>query len=201
LPSVLATWVTLSSYPYFASTYLDIAAVAEIGAARLFLMPIGLVTTAWGNWYRPLISRWFADGDLVSIKRATNTSLVVGALAMSFTALLLFVAYPMAEPLLGPQYQGLQNLVLIWLIYFALALARNIFMATLMVDANGYRILHHVTWVALALAMPCFMLFSANGAVWVIGILCSIEFFQLIVVVIKATRYWQQLNGRRGENA
>lgn len=201
LPSVLATWVTLSSYPYFASTHLGVAAVAEIGAARLFLMPIGLITTAWGNWYRPRISRWFTDGDLVSIRRATSTSLGVGALAMSLTAILLFFVYPIVEPLLGPQYQGLQHLVLVWLIYFAIALARNIFMATLMVDANGYRFLHHVTWVALAVAMPSFMLFSANGTIWIVGVLCAIELFQLIVVATKAKGYWQQLASKRGENA
>lgn len=201
LPSVLATWITLSSYPYFASTHLGVSAVAEIGAARLFLMPIGLITTAWGNWYRPRISRWFSEGDIGSIKRVTNTSLVLGALAMSFIALLLFFAYPMAEPLLGPQYQGLQNLVLIWLIYFAIALARNIFMATLMINVGGYRILHHMTWVALALAMPCFVFFSENGAVWVVGILCVIELLQLVVVAIKAKGYWQQPSNKRDVNA
>lgn len=201
LPSVLATWIALNSYPYFASTHLGVAAVAEIGAARLLLMPIGLVTTAWGNWYRPRISRWFAEGDIRSIKRVTKTSLGIGTLAMLFIAFFLFVAYPMAEPLLGPQYQGLQSLVLIWLIYFALALARNIFMATLMVDVNGYRILHHVTWVALALAMPCFIFFSANGAEWVVGVLCVIEFLQLVVVASKARGYWLQPGGMRDINA
>lgn len=201
LPSVLATWISLNSYPYFASIKLGVDVVAEIGAARLFLMPIGLVTTAWGNWYRPRISQWFAEGDILSIKRTTKASLGITALAMFAIALLLFFGYPIAEPLFGSQYQGLQRLVLIWLLYFTLALARNIFMATLMVDANGYRTLHHVTWIALALAVPSLAIFSVNGAASIVGVLCAIEFLQLIIIASKANGYWKKFGAERGLNA
>lgn len=197
LPSVLATWISLNSYPYFASTCLGVNAVAEIGAARLFLMPIGLLTTAWSNWYRPRISQWFSEGDVRSIRRITKKSLGITALVMSVIALFLVFGYPLAEPFFGAQYQGLRSLVLIWLLYFTLALARNIFMATLMVNVNGYRTLHHVTWVALALAVPSLALFSENGTVWIVGVLCVVEFLQLMIVASKAKGYWQTLERRK----
>ena len=120
---------------------------------------------------------------------------------MTLAALFAFFLYPLAEPLLGPQYQGLRTLVVIWLIYFAIALARNIFMATLMVDANGYRILHHITWAALVLAVPAFVLLSANGAVWVVSVLCATELLQLALVAVKAQEYWHQLDSVWDRNA
>lgn len=192
LPSVIVTWVNLSSYPYFAGKSLGIAAVADIGAARLFLMPVGLLMTAWANWYRPRISRWFAAGDVNAIKRLTHTSLLAGLAVMALLAVLLLVAYPFVERFLGRQYQGLQSVVLMWLLFFTISLARNFYMATLMIDANGYKILHHITWLALALSLPGFILLSANGALWVVGVLCAVELMQLILVVAQARQYWKR---------
>ncbi len=196
LPSVIVTWVNLSSYPYFAGKALGIAAVADIGAARLFLMPIGLLMPAWSNWYRPRISRWSAAGDVNAIKRITHTSLLAGLAIMALLAVFFIVAYPFLEHWLGPQYQGLQPLVLMWLLFFALSLARNFYMATLMVDGGGYKILHHITWLALALALPGFVLLSPQGATWVVGVLCAVELVQMVLVVIKARQYWSRLEAR-----
>jgi O-antigen/teichoic acid export membrane protein len=192
LPSVIVTWINLSSYPYFAGKALGVSAVADIGAARLFLMPIGLMMTAWANWYRPRISRWFACGDIGAIKRLTHTSLLAGLAIMALLAMFFFVAYPLLERFLGPQYQGLQPVVLMWLLYFSISLARNFYMATLMIDAEGYKILHHITWLALALSLPGFILFSANGATWIVGVLCAVELMQVLMVVIKARQYWKR---------
>lgn len=190
LPSVIVTWVNLSSYPYFAEKSLDLAAVADIGVSRLFLMPIGLMMTAWSNWYRPQISQWFYAGDVDAIKRITFISLFSGVVLMGLLAIFLFTAYPIFEPFLGPQYSGLQPLMLMWLLYFAIAFSRNVYMATLMVDANGYKTLHHITWMSLALSMPGFILFSHNGALWVVGVLCVTELAQVLMVVTKAKCYW-----------
>ena len=111
---------------------------------------------------------------------------------MAVLAVLILWAYPMLEPALGEQYAGLQPLVLMWLVFFTLSLVRNMYMATLMTDAHGYKILHHITWLALALSLPGFLLFSANGALWVVGILCAVELTQLLLVVAKAHGYWKE---------
>ncbi|MES2369252.1 MAG: hypothetical protein V4554_07140 [Pseudomonadota bacterium] len=190
LPSVIVTWVNLSSYPYFAGKSLGLAMVADIGAARLFLMPIGLLMTAWANWYRPRISRWFAAGDIAAIRRITYKSLLAGFVLMATLAVFLFVAYPLLEHFLGAQYQGLRPLVLMWLLFFAIGFSRNIYMATLMVDANGYKLLHHITWLALALSLPGFILLSHYGALWVVGVLCAVELLQVLMVITKARQYW-----------
>ncbi|MBW8364909.1 MAG: hypothetical protein K0M39_10175 [Rhizobium sp.] len=190
LPSVIVTWVNLSSYPYFAGKSLGLVMVADIGAARLFLMPIGLLMTAWANWYRPRISHWFAANDIDAIRRITYKSLLAGFALLAMLGVFLFAAYPLLEHFLGAQYQGLRPLVLMWLLFFAIGFARNVYMATLMVDANGYKILHHITWLALALSLPGFILLSQYGALWVVGVLCAVELLQVLMVVAKARQYW-----------
>lgn len=192
LPSVVVTWVNLSAYPYFAEHALGLATVADIGASRLFLMPVGLAMTAWSNWYRPRISAWLSAGDAAAVRRLTHRSLIGGWVGLAVLAALILVAYPFIEPALGDQYAGLQPLVLMWLLFFALSLARSVYMATLMTDAQGYKILHHITWLALALSLPGFILFSDNGALWVVGVLCVVELAQLILVVAKADGYWKR---------
>lgn len=192
LPSVVVTWISLSAYPYFAGHALGLAAVADIGAARLFLMPVGLMMTAWSNWYRPRISGWLALGKVDAVVGITRRSLLAGWVLLATLAVLLAFTYPLVEPLLGEQYLGLQPLVLMWLLYFAISLARTVYMATLMTDARGYKILHHITWIALALSLPGFVLLSHNGALWVVGVLCAVELMQTVFVIVKARQYWKR---------
>lgn len=191
LPSVIVTWVTLSAYPYFAGNALGVRAVADIGAARLFLMPVGLAMTAWANWYRPKISGWRSSGNMTAIINTTQKTLLLGISALVLLGIFLYLAYPLLEKPLGAQYKGLLPLVLMWLLYFTISLVRNVYMATLMTDANGYKILHHITWVALAISLPGFLLLSENGTIWVIGVLCAAELIQTILVTYKAKQYWK----------
>jgi len=130
--------------------------------------------TAWSTC-TPSISSWLGSGQRGSIKRLTHKSLFGGWTGLAALVVLIVMAYPFIEPVLGEQYRGLQPLVLMWVLFFALSLARNIYMATLMTDAQGYKILHHITWLALALSLPGFILLSDNGALWVVGVLCTVE--------------------------
>jgi len=196
LPSVMVTWVNLSSYPFFAGKALGLSAVADIGAARLFLMPIGLMMAAWANWYRPKISGWLAEGNMQAITSVTNRSLQIGLAGMTMLAAFFIFAYPWIETFLGGQYQGLQALILMWLFFFSISLVINIYMATLMTDEAGYKALHHITWLALALSLPGFVLFSHNGALWVIGVLCVVELLQAVLVINKARKYLKRLGAQ-----
>ena len=86
VPSVLVTWINLSSYPYFAGKSLGLSGVADIGVARLFLMPLGLLVAAWANWYRPRISAWLGAGNVSAVRQLTFRSVLVGLGAMSVIA-------------------------------------------------------------------------------------------------------------------
>jgi O-antigen/teichoic acid export membrane protein len=192
IPSVVATWISLSSYPYFAGRALGVSAVADIGAARLFLMPIGVVMTAWANWYRPRISGWISKGNIQAVKNVTKRSLVAGMVAVAILAFLVVVAYPKFEAVLGPKYEGLRSLVLVWLLFFALSLVRNIFMASLMTNPGGYRVLHHISWMALGLSVVGFLLFAPLGAIWIVAVLCAVEAVQTMLVARYSIRGWKR---------
>lgn len=192
LPSVLLTWINLTSFSTVAAYFAGLAAVADLGASRLFVMPLGLLATAWGNWYRPKFSGWLPAGDVVSVRRVTNVSSAAAIVFSVVLTLVLLTGYPWIEPLLGAEYSGLQALVLAWLVYFTLAFVRNVYMATLMTDPGGYRILHHVTMFAVLGSVPCYLVFAERGPLWIIGTLCVVEVLQLALIVPRARHYWER---------
>ena len=196
LPSVVVTWISLSSYPYFAEHALGLAAVAEIAAARLFLMPVGLLIPAWGNWYRPQISQLFSTGDVEGIKRITHVSLLVGLISMSLLAVVLMAAFPFFEQFLGTDYHGLKPIILMWLLFFSLTMMRSFYLATLLVDDQGYKAFHHTSWSALGVSLPAFIFLSEKGVMWVVGVLCIVELIQMLVVSHMARQYWRRLSLR-----
>lgn len=79
---------------------------------------------------------------------------------------------------------------MLWTLYFAVNLARSILMATLMTKPSGYRLLQKVSWVALAVSLSGLFWLSSLGAVWVVAVLIAVEFFQLGLIGMTATRWW-----------
>ncbi len=191
LPSVLVTWVNLNAYPFVAAIALGSAAVANINAARLFLMPIALGITAWSNLMRPKISAHMARNEPVAVRRLSLQSLLIAETGLLAFILFIALAYPLLEGMLGPKYHGLLPLVLAWSVFFAFSLMRNIFMATLMANQRGYRKLHHLSWLALALVMPALVLLSSRGAVWVISVLGSVELLSCLIIGRMAHALWK----------
>lgn len=191
IPAVAATWLSLSAYPYFAERNLGLAAVAEIGAARLFVMPVGLFTTAWSNWYRPKVTAWMAIGDVANTKRLTFASVLIGIATLVAFAGTLLALYPELEHWLKPQYHGMLPLVLGWICFFAFSFVRTVFMATLMTNADGYKAFYFITWLSLAISVPGLMYFSSWGAVWVVIVLCVVELVQALLVIYKSMQSWR----------
>lgn len=190
LIGVLVTWINLNAYPLIVGISLSTAAVADINVARLFLMPVGLCATAWANLYRPRISGWASQNQMRRIKEITLKSLLLGLLLLGIFTLAIASGYPYIQILLGSKYHGLLPLVIMWSIFFGVSLARNMLMATLMTEPNGYRELQSVSWFALIVSLSGLWLFSSKGAGWVIGVLIAVETVQLILIGIKASRRW-----------
>lgn len=175
LPGTLVTWINLSSYPYVVIMILGAAAVADINTARLFLIPATLAVTAWSNLMRPKISALMAMNDTGAVRRLSLQSLLITEVGLGIFAICLVGGYPLLERLLGSKYQGLLPLVLAWVVFFALNMMRSIFMATLMSTPEGYRKIHHLSWLALALVIPGLLLLSHLGPIWVVAALCTVE--------------------------
>lgn len=191
LVGVLVTWINLSAYPLIVGISLTTEAVADINVARLFLMPVGLFATAWANLYRPQISGWASQNKMTKIREFTLKSILIGLLILGIFSLAVAGAYPQIELLLGTNYHGLLPLVLLWIVFFGISLARNMLMATLMTEPSGYRELQTVSWFALVVSLPGLWIFSSYGAGWVIGVLIAVETVQLILIGVKASRRWR----------
>lgn len=192
LPSVIATWINLNAYSYIVMAVLGAAAVADMSASRLFLVPIALSLTAWSNMMRPRISGMMANGDIQGVRRLTYRYATAGELALISYLAIVVLFYSELERVLGTKYHGLLPLVCMWAIFFAFNILRSVFMATLMASANGYRTLHHMSWFILAMVIPSLLLLSARGMEWVIAILCVVELLSAVVISRAAHILWKR---------
>ncbi|MEQ1806973.1 MAG: hypothetical protein ABL900_16470 [Burkholderiaceae bacterium] len=188
---VLVTWVNLSAYPLVVGAALGSDAVAEINVARLFLVPVALAIAAWSNVCRPKISGWMAQGMQSEIENVSVRSIRLGLVMLAIAAALLLLAYPSIEPHLGGAYRGLRPIVILWVIFFALNLARSVFMATLMTTAADYKRLQAASWVALIVALPGLALLSSLGSIWVVGVLVAAEAVHLLMIRGPVIRRWK----------
>ncbi len=186
------TWVTLNSYPYVSASAFGVAAVADINAARLFLMPFVLCIPAWANLARPRFSKWMHEKNAKNVRNFSLYSTLIGSAAISVYVIAIYFAYPVLEELLGKSYTGLLPLVLAWSVYFLFNLARAVFMATLMVDEAGYKKLSMVSTFALFLLVPTMAVAIRFDAVWIVGGLAFIEFAQMLIVGRIAMSYWEE---------
>ena len=191
LIGVLVTWINLNAYTLVVGAMLGLPAVADINAARLFLMPVALAVTAWSNLARPRISAWMAQQRHQDIRRFSMQSIFAVLAILAVFAGAVTLAYPLLEPLLGPGYRGLLPLILMWALFFAFAFPRNILMATLMTRPEGYRQLQKVSWAALGISLGGLWLLTAQGTLWVVAVLILVEFTQLGLIGHLALRWWK----------
>ena len=192
LVGAVVTWINLSVYPLVVGITLGSAAVADLNVARLFLMPVGLAIAAWSNVFRPRLSSWMANGNPAEVQRVCVRAISFGlALHLGFLALLALV-YPYAQLMLEPSYRGLLPLVLLWGGYFAFNMVRSILMATLMTDAQGYKIIQASSWVALLVSTSGLALLSHQGAPWVVVVLIAVELTQVAMIGSAAMRRWKK---------
>lgn len=199
LPSVIATWINLNAYAYIVMAALGAAAVADISASRLFLVPIALSLTAWSNTMRPRISKMMANKDVQGVRKLTYRYAIAGELALIFYIAVVVIFYGELERVLGVKYHGLLPPVCMWAVFFAFNIQRSVFMATLMASASGYRTLHHMSWSILVIVIPGLLFFSDRGIVWVIAILCVAELLSGIVVSRAAHVFWKRDESYAGD--
>lgn len=185
------TWVNLYAYPLIVGLRTDAETVAELSAARLFLTPAAIGITAWSNLCRPKISGWFSRSDLAPIRRISLYSLAAALFALALFSLFVHLFYGDVEPVLGSQYGGLQGVVMAWSVFFVFSVARSIFMASLMVNEQGYKALQTISVASLLLSLTGLWFAAPFGAVAVVGVLCLVEAFQALIVGRLAFGNWR----------
>ena len=161
LPSVIASWGYANAYVYIVAALSTTSAVADLFASRLVLAPVPLLVAAWFNVFRPRASAWYHTGDLGLLLRAARLSvagLVAGGMLYGAAA---YVCFPWVERyLFGAQYAALGPLVFGWTAYFVAGAVRNVGMGCVLSSSEGFRLMHHYTWIALLFALPAIALAS-----------------------------------------
>ena len=121
LPGVLVTWVYTHSYLYISAAMLGTQATADLGAARLLLMPVGILLIGWGNVFLPRVSRQLGNQESArGIRAAMLAAVATTPVTLLFLGLL-WLCFPLIQTyLLGEQYSDLHGLIIVWAAYFCL---------------------------------------------------------------------------------
>ncbi|MFZ6744843.1 lipopolysaccharide biosynthesis protein [Undibacterium sp. JH2W] len=180
---VIVGWLSNYSYVYLSGAWLGVAAIADLNASRLMLMPIPLAVAAWSRVARPEASRLMADKDWRGLKRLTLFSIAgIELVVLAYVALLLLGLPWLESHVISAKYSGLDPLVMMWGAYFAINAAR--WVGTSWLSSGGaYKQMFFLGSVTLSMVL-LITAFSIPrmGAPGAILALIVVEVFELIVV-------------------
>jgi O-antigen/teichoic acid export membrane protein len=180
LPSVIVTWINLNSYPLIIENVLGVESVAEISISRVIIMPIGLITVAWSNAYRAKIGYLLHKGNFRSLRKIIRLSTICYLILTFIFGVLIYFYYNTLELFLSQKYSGLKCCVLGWLLYSLINFIRTVYGAVLLCDSNGYKYVHHITWLAFLVSIPAYITLTKYGVLYVIFVLIAVELIHLV---------------------
>ncbi len=180
---VIVGWLTNYSYIYLSGIFLGVAAIADLNAARLLLMPIPLAVAAWIRVARPITARLMQQADWKGVKWVTWLSISGAELMICLYVGGLLLGLPWLEQhFLDAKYASLDPLIILWGIYFAVNSARTIGTSWLM-SGGGFRALFFLgtTTLMMVYAITSYSLprWGQQGA---LVALIAVELFELITV-------------------
>ncbi|MDE2430340.1 MAG: hypothetical protein KGM99_16575, partial [Burkholderiales bacterium] len=180
---VIVGWLSNYSYVYLSGAWLGLAAIADLNAARLLLMPIPMAVAAWSRVARPEASRMIAGQDWKGLRKLTLLSIgAIEIVVLAYVVLLLLVLPWLESHVIGSKYSGLDPLVMLWGVYFAVNAAR--WVGTSWLSSGGaFRSMFFLGSVTLVLVLgiTSFSIphWGTSGAILA---LIAVELFELTVV-------------------
>ena len=115
LPRSVVTWLFANTYLYITGFFFGSVIVAEISAARLFIMPLGLCIAAWEKIFLPRASRWLSQHRLGKVQQtANNSSKALIALVVLYILLLVLLFDKIQLHFFANNYTTILPLVLLW---------------------------------------------------------------------------------------
>jgi O-antigen/teichoic acid export membrane protein len=183
LPSVVVSWAASFAYVYPLGAMVGAAAVADVSAARLFLVPVSLLVTGWSNVFRPRASRLLADRkvrELESMAYRSAGLLIVVTISLGLLVVLLL---PTFERRFASQYIGLMPIVVAWTAYFCVQTVRGVGMSAMLASQSGFKPLHTFGWISLAATVPAVLAAcAAKSSSSVVAALAVGEFVLLALI-------------------
>lgn len=141
VPGVVVTWLFSYGYWFMLERMVGVLAVAELGAARLFFTPVGLIVQGWVMMLRPVAINMAHSGRSAELRvtvmrqSAIGVACVVAVTAFAYCIVVLFPAVlpaSMRAPSI-PAYLG------VWGIYFAVFWVRSGMTVVLLTDSDAFR--------------------------------------------------------------
>lgn len=195
LPGALASWVANYSYLFITAAWLGLAAAAELNASRLLLMPLSLLVVAWNKVARPQISTYIHQGDRPSLKQLLLASCLGLILLSGLYVIALWLILPWLQTsLLGPEYAGVDGLILSWALYFVLY-TLHLVGAAVLLSADQYpRLLGAALSSLVVLALALILLLPTLHTQGAVLALIAVEVYNLLLLAIWfLPEVWRQL--------
>lgn len=194
LPGALMAWVVNYSYLYLTALWVGAAGSAELNASRLLLMPVSLCVIAWAKVGGPALSRTLQAQDVMRLRRILGASAIgLTVLALGYLAVV-SLALPLLEKyVLGPDYAGVDTLVLLWGLYFW-GYAMHWLWTAFLMAADRYRELLGVSVLALivlVVSLPLLLMwYGTTGAV------VALIIVEVATVAAQLRLAWPWLTGK-----
>lgn len=125
-------WFLGQSYSYVLATRLDLAAVANVNAVRLLLMPAFVITIGIASLLTPTAATWYAQiGIHKLVRRLLLFLLAVGLLEVTYFVIVWSARHWLITGALHKQIQDSDRLLLLWAGVALVALFRDVLQCAL----------------------------------------------------------------------
>ena len=115
LAGVFASWLQQNTFIYLASMSSGASSVAQIAAARLFMVPFSLIVAGWGNYVRPIMSQVAeSEGKERVLLLLRNGATVLTFLIISYTVVLYLLFPWISRTFLPESYHGIELYLVFW---------------------------------------------------------------------------------------
>lgn len=180
---VIVGWLSNYSYVYLSGAWLGLAAIADLNASRLLLMPIPLAVAAWSRVARPEASRLMAEHNWSGLRKLTIVSILgIELVVFAYVGAMLLTLPWLEAYVIGSKYSGLGPLIMLWGGYFAINSVRTIGTSWLM-SGGAFRSMFFLGTVTLILVvLITYQAIPYWGAAGAIFALIAVEVFETVVV-------------------
>ncbi|HZI89508.1 MAG TPA: hypothetical protein VFD83_03550, partial [Candidatus Polarisedimenticolia bacterium] len=127
IPNVVVTWMQGNSFPYFVAMFAGARGVADLSAARLFLMPISLLSVAWARVFQPQAGERLAAAEPESVfAMARSGAAQLFLVGVTYGVLLFGIGALGGWRLLPDRYAGIVGVMVLWWVYFLVSCVRSV---------------------------------------------------------------------------
>jgi O-antigen/teichoic acid export membrane protein len=156
-------WVLGQSYSYLLASSLGLAAVADVNATRLFLMPAFVLTTGVASLLGPTAANWYAQiGIHRLVRRLLILLLAVGLLELTYFVIIWAARDWLVDEVLHKHFHDRDRLLVLWGGVAVVGLFRDVLQCALIAMGR----LKSLAWLVGVSAVVALLLMWYGVAWW-----------------------------------